>query len=535
MSIYSAPQRAANGAFKRSLSGVRQLPRKPPIIDSQLAMAILRRVGLGKFIGSASGPTGKDGNGNPIGGGYLISPSGPLIEANPISGFTNTTIAPLYQVMTGSITWDSGASANLTISYDVTNQDMSYTYSYSWKSSTVVTNTAPGFPGFLSGGDNPGDPPAINHQTYGHSAGPDSSTIADTSISLTWNGYTDDSGVYHFGCTLVFSLSDPFQMSDYAAVCNGFLSQMTFDDQIFNPSKTYSLYNETGQNDFWFTTMAAMFINFSLPNKSYYSTSVLWVKYSRESGYQFYMVQPPVNNSCFINFPYGSPYPFNTDVLDPNTGLPVNKNKTILSASGMPFPPPGSVVALPTAGFLDPTALPTPTDLVAYIWSAKSSITPPFGLSNGQQIVYDPAANSFSVGSFSLPDTTSKVQFNPSTGLIIGVFDNPTYVEPEISPGSNPPRFSPNGASPTANVKVLTHGTLYTFNSVSNNAGGQFFSIQTATWVVNTISGNAPTLVVAPDGKSATIISSVAAPYGVHSLVVSAAGLASWPLQIEFY
>ena len=264
--------------------------------EMQMAVAILTRVGFGRFI---------------------LQPDGYYYETGPLSPADNNEVgATLYTQVDAVATWADGQKYHRSITFDPNYADMSITDTYSWQSGSTQTNITAEDANYLLDDAPPGNLTTAYISTFnGASGSVKTESATDTVLTINWSGCTDsETGKYLIGVTIVVTLSKPKTWADFSDICAGMLSQITLQT-------TTSAYLE---NDFGHGVPFNWTLCYPSQSVDYTSNNAVCVALRRGLGFVF-------GFSIFGSTPAGSPRPWFAP------GPYFNINLQPLAANGFPL------------------------------------------------------------------------------------------------------------------------------------------------------------------------------------------------------
>jgi hypothetical protein len=525
--------------------------------DIHMVIALLRRVGLGPWSTAIPGAPGDPLPTAPLPAQLppLFTPL-PLGPLNPFYDSPNAGtyipaiqhIEPLYLACTTTIAWNDGHTYQTTVTLDAAYADLTVVSNAARIPSQVnvpagKTSANPTWQitdYFVTYNDQPPQPWPPN-TVYGPA--PDQNPIGIISpdgltFTLGFENENYDNGdgtfTYYIGGKLTWQL-DPTtakHLSDYAAICSGFLGEATLQDGTLAPGKTYPIANITDPA----TKLPAQarlryFCEFpktaSDPTLWLY-TNALVVTRTR-AGYAYggdgYNLAPGylINldwadwNSSSLSYGDGTSavsFPCNATIaLDLVTSLPLTRihARFPLAAHGMVLNQ-----GMPGA----PAAMSAP-----YIFSVKSSLRSQAALGATNLVRYNPINDQITIASTADPGPGEHL-LGPDNlggiGVLIGPYTPETTctVLTQPLPGPLPITDTPYLSHNSAPV-YLARGQKQTLYSATFDARGNWLRNRAGAWSL-TAGGTGlgaitpANLVPAPDGLSATFT----APAGAGSAII---------------
>lgn len=501
-------------AFLKSPSGMARNNPDPLAADCQLAIAILKRAGLGEMYLEAAGSHPAYNAGSLA--GTNAKPTGPFFAVSS----SNSVRGDLYLSCVIELTWSSGATCSRTITYDIDYGDMTVVDAYSWQSGSTQTNVDSGYAQLITFDTHPVAPTGYSYERSGsYFSGSEptytqSLNSTNTIATMTWSGATDRSGVVHFGATLKITLSNKKTYRDYADASVSMLNSVTFNDEVLLPSKTYAIAGS-------FRTAGNYYLrwlkgwNAPPPASNWTSwTTNLVILRSRTTGTGFTFkvfgdLQP------FVSFYSGDTYYFqwlyspwtNVAYIQASAGVAIPLPKNILCAYGLPMDS-QTRIGFPSSDLSPATqALLTP-----YIASVKSRMRSDADMSaNGKKYLYNETANTWTTinpPQAYLPNGPRDMEFNPAVmgsayGYVVAQIEKARYCRPF---------FDSFGSYQPFQTITKSFGSSQSFKSVTTNKnlgipGNTANALENvaATWSLESKTGGIvdSDLVVASDQKSA--------------------------------
>ena len=498
-------------SYVKAPSGMAKNYPDPTASDCQLAIAVLKRAGVGAMYLESAG-THPTYNAGAL-AGTNAKPTGPFFSVSA----NNNVRGDLYLKVVIQLTWTSGASCSREITYDIDYGDMTVVDAYSWQSGSTQTNIDSSYGQLITFDTHPTAGTGFSYErtgTYPSAPTYTQSLNADATVAtLTWSGGTENNGTVHYGATLTITLSNKRTFKDYADASVAMLSQVTFNDESSNPTKTYATSGSFRPAGNYYLRWLKNWNATGTPNWSNWTTNLIVLR-SRTTGTGYtFKFFPEVNPwvSAYTGATYAFKWTYspwtNKAYIDSGSGLAIDLPKNILCAYGFPM---DSSARLNFGATLSP---PTQTLLTPYIMSAKSRMRSDGDLTNnGIKYIYTEGTNTwttFSPPQKYLPNGQRDVEYAPSLlngsyGYVIAQIEKPRYCRPFYYDG-----FS--GYYPFQTI-TKSFGSTQSFQSFTTNKnlgipGDTANGIENvaATWSLVSMTGGivSTDLAVAPDGKSA--------------------------------
>lgn len=480
--------------------------------DIQIAIALLRRVGMGPFTMNLPAANGGPPNLQGLDAQPWVSgPFNPVyIDLGDNYDPNVQHVDPLYLHATSSIEWSDGTSFNSDIMMNPEFMDWTISGNLPTRITAVTNGPIGGWDGFdimfyfVNFEDFPpqpwpdnwdyAPPPSVNLNGMVTNGG--------LTYTLSWGDtdiYNPDGSllVHYVGATITWQLDPTYGMSfeEYADLCDAMLDQITLQDGTLAPNKTYSVPVPGVIGG-----VAAKFrytCEFPGPTDPtlYQYTSTLIVSKNR-SGFVFGTIGSEVLPTQFFNPPgmglfswawTGLPCNKNTSQLVPGTGYYLNQpyGRYPLAAHGMPF----GVIAVPGGG-LEGDGMPGAPALgsAAFIFSAKSSVRSKVDMSKTAQVLqYNPANDALNLIVAAVPVGPGEYILTPGDvgfpGALLALYSiesicstytapAPVWTPEYIGP------FIPQGGQPI----FMARGASQTFYSVTFDAHGNWCYNRPAKW-----------------------------------------------------
>lgn len=506
--MFTQFQKAPTPSYLKSPSGLAKNYPDPTASDCQWVCAVLKRAGVGAMYLESAGsyPTYNAG----AFAGTNAKPTGPLLA---VSG-SNNVRGDLYRSVQIQLTWSSGATCTRSIEYDVEYGDMSITDTYSWQSGSTQTNVTAAYDQLMTFDTHPTAGTGFSYERTGsYPTAPTYSQTVDsdgTHATLTWSGGTDNSGIVHYGATLTIILGNLVTYTDYADTCEAILDQVTFNDEVSNPTKTYSVASSYRGAASYYLRWLRNWNTGGSPNWTYWTTNLI-VRRSRSTGYDFSFLG---DTSVYTTTFSGNAYPFrwirspwNNTAYITGGGAPIFLPKNILCAYGMP-----SDLNL-FFGLPEDLSPATQSLLSPYLVSIKTRFRSDGDLAaTGKRYIHNPSTNTWTTEGppvTALPSGIQDKEYSPALmgsnfGYIISQIEKPRYCRPFY--------FVTGTTYAAFQTIVKSLGQTHSFQSVTTNKNlgipgdtAQAIENVAATWSLVSKTGTIvdSDLAVAPDGKSA--------------------------------